>query len=285
MFTASFSTVACHDWTFDRIAAAADEYGYEGVELRSRLDEGGCAMACEPGLTDPDKVRKIFEREGVDIVGVASSVSFDEPISPPILGRALSDTEKQIRAGKRHVELAREIGAPFMRVFGFDTPYGERREMVIRRIAERLRMVVDDARHSGVRVVLENGGGFPRAIDIKEILDRIDSPLCGACYSLAPGVDAGDSPQDAINTLGEDLLVARLKDVDAAGAPVLLGDGVQPCQAFARALLQRGFDGPLVYEWDRMWLPDLAAPEEALAHAAKRIYGWVSTGAPAPAMA
>lgn len=284
MLTPSFSTVACHEWTLERVAAAADEYGFEGVELRSFLDAGGCAMACDPSLTNPAKTRGIFESEGVDIVGVASSVKFDDQIVPPVIGRAISDTETQIRQGKRHVALAAELHAPFVRVFGFDTPFGERREKVIRRIVERLKYVADDARHTGVRVVLENGGGFAKASDVREIIDRVDSPLCGACYSLAAGVDAGDAVEEALETLGDDLLVARLKDLKD-GEPCELGEGGLPCESFVKSLVRRGFDGPLVYEWDRMWLPELASPEEALPHAARTIYGWMPASAPAPAMA
>jgi len=283
MLTPSFSTVACSEWTLERVASAADEYGFEGVELRSFLDAGGCAMACDPSLTDTAKARAVFEAEGVEIVGVASSVKFDDQILPPVIGRAITDTEKQIRQGKRYVSLAAELHAPFVRVFGFDTPFGERREMVIRRIVERLKYVADDARHTGVRVALENGGGFLTASDLREIIDRVGSPLCGACYSLAAGVDGGDSVDEAIETLGDDLLMVRLKDLKD-GKPCLLGEGELPCDGFVRALVRSGFDGPLVYEWDRLWLSDLASPEEALPHAAKTIFGWMPASAPSPAM-
>jgi hypothetical protein len=37
-----------------------------------------------------------------------------------------------------------------------------------------------------------------------------------------------------------------------------------------------GFTGPLIFEWDRMWSPDLAPAEEVMPEAARRLFGWVA---------
>src|SRR5438132_12879868 len=66
----AFSTVACPDWDFETIAARAKEYGYDGVEIRGFLNES-ILTAANVFLTEPAKVRRIFENAGVEIACLA----------------------------------------------------------------------------------------------------------------------------------------------------------------------------------------------------------------------
>ena len=91
MFKPAFSTVACPEWTLDRAARAAAEWGYEGLELRT-FGHGSTHLACDPALTSAEKVRKVLDDAGVAPFSLASGVRFDEPIRPPVIGRVLSDT-------------------------------------------------------------------------------------------------------------------------------------------------------------------------------------------------
>src|SRR5688572_18579331 len=97
MFKTAFSTVACPEWTLARVASAAAEYGYSGVELRT-FGSGSTQFACDPALTAPEKVRSLFGAAGTEIASLATSVAFDEPVRPPVLGRAIGDYERTVRA-------------------------------------------------------------------------------------------------------------------------------------------------------------------------------------------
>jgi len=273
MFTIAFSTVACPDWTLTEIAQNADAWGYEGVELRS-FGDGNARIAGEPALTDPSELRALFDREGVAITGLATSVRFDEKVGPPLVGLVFGDNEKSVREAKRFINLARTIDAPLVRVFAFEPAEDESRKSALRRIIQRLKLVGDDLRHSGVRVMLENGGGFPLGEDVKEIIDTVDNPLVGACYSVAVGARAGEDPMSGLEAIGDDLLGVRVRDL-RDGHPCLPGDGEIPVGPIVKRLVGR-FDGPLIFEWDRMWSSDLAPAEEALPEAARRLFGWVS---------
>ncbi|MFM9995621.1 MAG: sugar phosphate isomerase/epimerase family protein [Phycisphaerales bacterium] len=277
MFRTAFSTVACPDWTLERAATAAAEWGYDGVELRT-FGYGSADLACDPALTAGPKVRRVFSERGVQTACLATGVRFDEPITPPVIGRVIRDTEKSVRQGKAAVDLAAQIECPYVRVFGFEFPRGERRKTAVARIEERLRMVLDGARHTGVKVVLENGGSFPRAADLADVIDRIASPLLGAAYSAPVAFAAGEDPAEGARELGGRLWVAKLKDY-SGGVPCPLGQGDVPCAAFVRSLAERGFAGWLVCEWDRLWLPDLVPAEAVLPSAVKRVYEWAGAGA------
>ena len=66
MLTPAFSTVACHEWTLDRVALAAQRLGFASVELRT-FGVDSRSFACDPALTDAAKVRRLFAEVGVSI--------------------------------------------------------------------------------------------------------------------------------------------------------------------------------------------------------------------------
>jgi sugar phosphate isomerase/epimerase len=277
MMKPAFSTVACPEWTLDEVAANAARYGFEGVELRT-FGERGTRLACDPALTSEEKTRAMFHAVGVEVLSLGTSVSFDEPIRPPVIGMAISDTERTVREAKRAVALAVALECPLVRVFGFDLPPRETRKSTVARIGRRLGMVADNAAKTGVRIVVENAGAFSRAEDLAELIDAAKSPMVGACYSLAAGDSAGDDTGAAARVLAGRLWMARIKDLDAEGKPRMLGEGTLGCHAFVKALAASGFDGPLVFEWDRLWFPTLAPASEVLPGAAKLLFHWASEG-------
>lgn len=281
MMKPAFSTVACPEWTLDMVAANAARYGFEGVELRT-FGEGSSRLACDPALTAEEKALGMFHEAGIEVLSLGTSVSFDEPIKPPVIGLAIGDTERTVRAGKRAVDLAVALECPLVRVWGFDLPPREKRNSTIERIAKRVRMVADHAQKTGVRLVVENGGGFSRAGEVRELIDAVGSPMVGVCYSLAAGVAAGDVVTDALEVLSDKVWVARIKDLDEHGKACQLGSGRLPCREFVGELARTGFDGPLVFEWDRLWFNDLETAEEMLPAAAKQMFHWLAEfGAPA----
>lgn len=277
MIKPAFSTVACPEWPLERVFEFAAAAGFLGVELRT-FGDGSRSFACEPSLTAPEKIRAWADRGGVNVAQLGTSVALDEPIVPPLLGRAITDIHRPTRAGKRAIDLALTLECPLVRVFGFALRGGESRRFAVRRIVERLADVVDAADRTGTRVVIENGGDFSRASQLMEILDQIRTPLLGACFSLAPAVAAGDDPLLALNVLRERLLSVRVKDL-RGGLPVPLGEGELPVRPLVDALVRDGFAGPVIFEWDRAWIPGLAGPEQVLPAAARWLFACAG-GAP-----
>lgn len=279
MMKPAFSTVACPEWTLSQVAERAQSCGFEAVELRT-FGDGSTSFACDPALTDGAKVRRLFNGRGIEILSLATSVRFDEPVFPPVIGHAISDTEKSVRAGKRAIDLAVAIECPHVRVFGFEYPARERRARALARIADRLGKVLDHADKSGVKVVVENGGSFGTAAEVMELIGACAGPLVGVCYNPAAARLAAQAAgeawrvEDDLARFGDKLLVARIKDL-RDGLPCELGRGEVPCERLVKSLHSAGFDGPVVYEWDRAWRPELAPAEQVLSGAAATIWGWL----------
>lgn len=268
----AFSTVACQDWTLDKVADAAEKLGVQGVELRT-FGYGSTASACDPALTAPAKVQTTLRAAGAAPAILATSVRFDDVVFPPVIGWAITDVNRTAREGKAMVELAADIGCPLVRVFGFEYPTRERRVDAIERIVSRLYQVADAGRARGVKVVVENGGSFSTAAELAELLDVLEHPYAGAMYNVAVAAAAGDSMPNGINALGDRLLAVKVKDF-AQGHAVALGKGNAPVREALNELRARKFAGWVSYELDRQWLGGSADPMHVLQHSVEKMYEW-----------
>ncbi len=274
MIQPAFSTVACADWPLDLIASRCKLWGFPGIELRT-FGDASREFACDPALTDALKIRRMFHEAGTQICSLATSIGFDEPIRPPVIGNAIGDTERTVRAAKRAIDLAITIECPLVRVFGFEIHHAEPQKAALARIVARLKRVVDHAHRTGVRVMLENAGGFPTSTSIIQIIDAVNSPLLGACFNVANAHAAGEDPGIGAANLDDRLLALRIKDLKR-GRPVPLGTGEIEWTGAVKAAARTKLDEVLIYEWDRAWIPDLASADEILPGAAKALLGEVS---------
>ncbi|MCG3124797.1 MAG: hypothetical protein GIKADHBN_03284 [Phycisphaerales bacterium] len=252
MIKLAFSSVACPERTLRDVAALGESVGAQGVELRT-FGSASTNFACDPALSDPAKVAKLFADAGTQICCVSTSCRFDEPVAPAVVGRLFVDTEKEVRAAKYAIDLASELGASHVRVFGFESPAGVSLSDTTKVVVERLVKVCDHARNRRVSVVIENGGSYATATDLAALIDLVQSPLLGAEYNMAVAHQAGESAANGVNVLGDRLWIAKLKDFRGA-LPCAVGEGDMACHEAVRALVSARFNGWAVYEYDRAWL-------------------------------
>ena len=269
----AFSTSVCPDLTLSQVAALAQRLEFDGVEL---LTEGPRAstLACDPFLSDDEKTREMFREAGCPVMSLGTSVRFDEPISVPVIGFALSNNEQGVRECKRAVATAAQLDCGLVRAHAFQIPAGEGKRAATSRIADRIRLAVDDARGTGVRVCVQNGGSFCSGQELADLLDLVDRPAVAACY--APHLADGEHPGDAMDALGSKLAMIRISDHEA-GTPVSLGEGEAPCEEAVHAASARGFDGVAVYEWDCVWNEKRDDLEHVLIEACERMHKWAVT--------
>jgi len=267
----AFTTVACPEWTLEEVAKRAERWGYLGVELRTFGDDS-TMLACDPALTSPAKVRQMFNRAGVEIMCLGTSLVFDA--KPTWFARITGDADRSVEMAKASIDLAVRLECPFVRVFGFEIHSGDTRATALFRMAQRLSLVCAYARNSGVRIILENGGSLLTATDLAELMDMVGNPLLGACYNASVAYAAGENAGDGANVLGDRLWVVKLKDY-MQGRPCAAGQGVMRCQETVAELEAAGFDGWLVYEYPRLWFKDLPEAAPVLEASAKSMFSWI----------
>ncbi len=251
-----FSTLGCAEWGEEKIREAARANGYQGVELRhyqGSLDLPK-VLASVPG--GPQGFRRRFEDAAVEISCVDSSL-------------VLSDPQSSVDDGKLMLDLARELGAPYLRVFGGDVAKGETREECLGRAAEKLSHLGELAAERGLRVLLETHDAFSTGAQVAELLDAVSDAGTGALWDLHHPVRMGEPVADTARLLAARTYHTHVKDSEQGRGYTLLGQGDIPLPALLTALHAAGYNGYLCLEWERAWHPELAAPEIAFPQAAQ----------------
>src|SRR5262245_9003389 len=114
----AFSTVACPQWDFDTIASKAKEYGYDGVEIRAFLDES-ILTASNLFLTDPAKLKSLFNYYQVEIACLASSVMFHQ--NKKLDARSVDECRK-------FIDIAGLLNCPLVKIFDAQVRPGQSRQ-------------------------------------------------------------------------------------------------------------------------------------------------------------
>jgi len=138
-------------WELPKIIEVARQCGFAGVEFRT---EAGHAHGVELERTAAERrrLREQLEDAYLDVVGIGTGSKFDSPDS------ALR--QQVVDRTKRYVELAADLGARRIRVFGNDLPKDVRRDDCIKYVGESLRALGEFAEPFAVDVLLEMHGQF-----------------------------------------------------------------------------------------------------------------------------
>ena len=265
----AFSTLGCPGWSLEQVVEGVRRYGYDGVELRL-LD--GEVIGADLPQADRDRVRRTFADAGVPICCLDTSVRIATGENP-------AGVAGEIRA---FLELAREIGAPMLRVFGGPWPEGREAAEVFDAAAELLNGVTPDAERLGVAITLETHDTLASAVTVAEILKRVPSRTVGALWDAHHPYRMGEQPDQVLDLLGDRILHFHVKDArrnEAArtGWDLLpLGEGEVPVEASLKALLRRGYQGWVAVEWEKKWHPHLAEPEVAFPQHATLLRAWMA---------
>lgn len=252
----AFSTLGCAEWGIEQILEAARANGYHGVELRHYKGSLDLPKALADVAGGPTGFRRQFEDAGVEVCCVDTSL-------------VLTDTKSTASDGIPLLDLALELGAPFIRVFGGDVPEGESREDCMKRSAEKMRLLGKLAAERGLRTVLETHDAFSTGAQVAELLDVAGDEGTGALWDLHHPVRMGEPVEETARLLVSRTYHTHVKDSIQGGGHTLLGEGDIPLRDLIGALHRAGYHDYLSLEWERAWHPEMQAPEVAFPQAAQ----------------
>ena len=261
----SFSTLACPEWTMPQIIQIAIDAGYDGIELR--YVEGRDSLWKLPAFsgTQLGAIRKTLADHGLSISCIDTSCRFHFPDA--------KEREYWMQEGERMSDLAAELGAPAIRVFGDAIQPGTTKESTQRWIAECIRRLAETTSRKSVEVWLETHGDFCAAGETAAILSEAGSPHVGVLWDPVNSfVSTAEQPTDGALRLGPAIRHVHLKDIERTREGfryVLTGGGDFPFQDLKHALRYLHYDGFLSFEWEKKWHPDLAEADIAVPHFAE----------------
>ncbi len=258
------STLGCPDWTLDEILTRLPAYGYAGVELRGLGPDLDLTKAPAFAPSAVGGTRRRFADAGIAICGVDTSCSFTDP-DPAARARALEE-------GRRALDLAADLGAPTVRVFGGGIGEESERPEAVKRVASALVELGDHAASVGpVRVVLETHDAFSTGAQAADVLRQAAHPRVRALWDLHHPFRQGERPAETFEALGAYVEQAHVKDSHPGGTYCLLGEGDIPILPMLRLLKASGYDGWINLEWEKRWIPALADPAVAFPQYASRL--------------
>jgi sugar phosphate isomerase/epimerase len=258
-FPIAFTTLGCPAWDWHTILRQAQRMGYAGIELRGLQGEINLTRCPEFSGSRLRQTRAELQEHDLRVIGLGSSAQLHESI-PDIRATYFDEV-------RRYVDLAVELGAPYVRVFPNHLPADQPRGDVLARIREGLRVLAEYAQSGGVGILLESHGDVTDSATLVEILGSIDAPNVGLLWDVGNMFMAHhEAPADVYERLAFCIRHVHLKDTDADRRYVLTGNGVIPLREAIRALVADSYPGWYCFEWEKRWHPEIAEPAVALPH-------------------
>jgi sugar phosphate isomerase/epimerase len=257
----SFSTLACPDWTLPQIIAVGSDSGYDGIELRFVENEDSLWRLSALRGTGLAETKKNFADRGLAISCVDTSCRFHFP--DPMERKFWLDE------GERMSDLAAELGAPGIRVFGDAIQPGADSASTKAWIAECIQELAEKSTSKGVSVWLETHGDFASGKETEAILAQTVASNVGVIWDPANCfLQSGETPSAGAEGLGMQIRHVHLKDMQVDGGKswrlVLTGKGNFPLAEVLSALRNLKYDGFLSFEWEKKWHPEIADATVAL---------------------
>lgn len=257
----SFSTLGCPDWNFDKIVNFAADNGYDGIEIRGierQMNLPECPVFSAGKIND---TMKQVRDKGLKIVNLGSSSAMH--ISDP------AERKKNLDEAKAFIDLAQQLHCPYIRVFPNDLPPNQDRNATMELIAKGLLELGDYAKDKNVTVLMESHGEVVKSDDIVHIMQMAAHPHVGLVWDIVNMWSVTkEPPAQVYPKLKPYIHHTHIKDlnmVDGKEAYTLLGQGVSPVFEGIDALYKGGYTGYYSFEWEKLWHPEIAAPEIALA--------------------
>lgn len=245
----AFSTLGCSGMPLADVVELARSTGWLGLELRAADDE-----PVHIGLPVDERAaaRELLESGGVTVLAVASYVK--------VASGAVGDDEC-VADALAHAELARDLGAPFVRVFpGAEEPGAEADSRAVRRLNAIAAQLPE-----GVTILLETHDSHPQGVDIARVLSQVSGDV-GTIWDVMHPWRTGEPISVTKEVLAPYLRHVQVKDVlsPEERTPLPLGEGTIPLPDFYAALRELGYEGWVSLEWESKWHPEAVALAEAL---------------------
>ncbi len=260
----AFSTLGCPGWEWNKILEFATQHGFSAIELRGL--EGKLDLPALP-LFAPDRIeqtKKEIRASKLRIACVSSSAQLYVE-DPDKRAKELSDA-------RHFVDLAGILGAPYVRVFGGQADSDKSlmpNDETKARVAAGLRELGKYAGPHNVTVIIESHDHFTASSTLKSVLQQADSEHVGLLWDAHHTfATSNEDPESTVRQLGSWIRHTHLKDSTGSGEDrkyVLTGRGNVPIQRQIEALRSIGYKGFYCFEWEKLWHPDIADPEIAIA--------------------
>lgn len=186
----------------------------------------------------------LFRGLPISCAGISTNFCMPEP----------SEREKAVRSVEKGLEIARELGAPCLRVFGGYVPEGYTVADATEWVVQALESCVSFAEDSGVVIAMENHGGITaRADNVAKIVDDVSSPW------VRINLDLGNYRESTYEEIAKTVPYT----VHLHAKVSVAGGGKLDYQKVKAILDRQGYNGFLSIEYEEKEDPKKGVPEFA----------------------
>lgn len=246
----AFSTLGCPDFAWKDIYAMAKDLGFNGIEVRGI---GSWLHAYDAPPFSPAHLVETMEK--------LASLRLEIPCLST--GCCLNDTahtEETHQEIIRHIQLAAQLGTPFVRILADCSPE-PRGEIDTEAVVRELRRCIPLAEEKGVTLLVETNGIYSDTARLRDLLNEIASDSVAALWDLHhPYRFAHEAPGQTIQNLGAYIKYVHIKDSVETENGIeyrMLGEGDLPIDEMMQALRSIDYSGYVSLEWVKRWAKDL----------------------------
>jgi sugar phosphate isomerase/epimerase len=264
----AFSTLGCPAWEWNKILEFTTQHGFAAIELRGlggKLDLPTLPLFAADRM---EQTKKEISASKLKIACVSSSAQ--------MYVEDQAKRESQLSDARRFIDLAATLEAPYVRVFGgkADSDKSPAPDDATKaRVSAGLRELGKYAGPRNVTVIIESHDHFTSSATLKDVLHAADSEHVGLLWDAHHTfATSNEDPDFTVKQLGSWIRHTHLKDSVGSGEDrkyVLTGRGNVPIHRQIAALCSISYKGFFCFEWEKLWHPDIADPEIAIADYAR----------------
>ncbi|HSN07930.1 MAG TPA: sugar phosphate isomerase/epimerase family protein [Hanamia sp.] len=261
----SFSTLGCPDWDFKKITDFAVQHHYEGLEIRGLLRQMDLTKCPEFSTQNIAATLALMKDKNLAFSDLGASTSLHIADS--------AQRKKNLDEGKHFIDLAQKINCPHVRVFPNNLPKDQDKNKTMDLITKGLLELGDYAKGSNVSVLMETHGDLVWSDDIKKIMESAFNKNTGLVWDVANMWSITKEPPTQVYPKLKKYIrhthIKDLKMIDGKEHYTLLGEGEVPIFTAVDLLAKGRYKGYYSFEWEKLWHPEIADPEIAIAQYSK----------------
>jgi len=169
----AFMTFSTPEMSLADVLAAAKKYGYDGIEPRLDAKHGHGIEVAASAAQRAAACRQA-EEAGIALACLATSLRFADP----------AKTDQTITEAHERIDLAGDVGAPCMRVFGGELGEGLSREDAIDLVTDSLGKLADHAAERNVTLCMETHDLWCDPRHVAAVLKKVDHPNIAANWDI-----------------------------------------------------------------------------------------------------
>jgi len=238
----SFMSFSCPELSLDEMIALAEKYGYDGIEPRiSSNHKHGIEFGSSESLRK--ECRQKSQESGISLCCIATSCCYANP----------ETTEQQVNDTHKAIDLAGDVGAPRIRVFGGGIPKGVSRKAATDLLVESMQTVADHAEEREVIICMETHDDWCNPKHLAKVMRRVNHPAIAVNWDIMHPVHTGKVTMDeAFQALKPWIRHIHFHDgatVDGKYVMVPIGKGDIDHRRAVELLQANGYEDFMSGEW------------------------------------